>query len=468
MDSQRWKGTEEKGNSGFEEVKSDTIAAISTPYGFGGIGVVRLSGPAALFIAQKVFSKKLEESGRVSVGYVFDPQTEEKIDTALAIYFKAPHSYTGEDIVELQMHGGIKNLEYVLKMLLRYGARIAERGEFTKRAFLNGKMDLIEARAVLELIEAKTERSMKVALKRLFGALSDEIYKIKKDILSVISMVEGPIDFPFDVEEPDPDKLKSEIGAIRKKVKHLISSYNSGKRLQNGVKVAIVGKPNVGKSTLLNALLKFERAIVSEIPGTTRDTVEETVDFFGIPVRFIDTAGVRETDDTIERIGRERSLNTIKESDVVLFLFDSSDDLAEEDFELAKITEGKDRIIVLNKTDLPSKTTINDLKEMFPNEEVIGISALKKDGVETLEKRIFTRIAPSGNESLFITTEREKQILEDALSHLEKAEELLGKNMDELVSEELKEAVISLGVVTGENAPNEILDSIFSRFCIGK
>ncbi len=468
MDSQYRKGTKEKSYSGFEEVNTDTIAAISTPYGYGGIGVVRLSGPTALFIAQKIFSRKIKLPRRAYFGFVFDPDTGEKIDTAIAIYFKAPHSYTGEDVVELQMHGGIKNLEYVLKLLLNFGSRLAERGEFTERAFLNGKMDLIEAAAVIELIEAKTERSLKVASKRLFGELSSEIGKIKNEILSIISIIEGAIDFPFDVEEPEPEDIKKRITEVENEIKNLISSYKSGRRIEEGVKVAIVGKPNVGKSTLLNALLKFERAIVSEIPGTTRDTVEETIDFFGVPVRFIDTAGIRETSDMLEKIGKERAVKTIKESDIILFMFDSNEKLSEEDKKLAELTSGKERIIIINKTDLPQKISVSELRKMFPDEEIIKISALKKEGVENLEKRILEKIAPNENEVLFITTEREKQILEDTLSHLEKAENLVGKGVDELVSEELKEAILSLGVITGESAPQEILNSIFSKFCIGK
>ncbi len=446
---------------------NDTIAAISTPYGFGGIGVVRLSGPAALSTSQKIFSKKIEKPRVAYFGYVFDPQTKEKIDTGIAIYFKAPHSYTGEDIVELQLHGGVKNLEYVLNLLIGEGARLAERGEFTKRAFLNGKMDLIEAEAVLELINAKTEKSLKVAAKRLFGGVSEKLRELKSQILAVISLVEGPIDFPFDVEPPDADLLRDRMESVKKSIKELIATYKSGKRIEEGVRVAIVGKPNVGKSTLLNALLRFDRAIVSEIPGTTRDTVEETIDFFGVPVRFIDTAGVRETEDKVEQIGKERTLKAIKESDIILFLFDASEAISEEDKQLEKLTEGKERIIVLNKMDLPPKTSAEELKRIF-NEQILQISALKKEGLEKLEKAILERIAPKEAESVFITTEREKQNLEEAVKHIEKAESFIGKGMDELISEELKEAIFSIGLISGEEAPQEILNSIFSKFCIGK
>jgi len=447
---------------------NDTIVAISTPYGFGGIGVVRLSGPAALSISQNIFSGKIEKSRNAYFGFVFDPRTGKKIDAGIVIYFKAPHSYTGEDVVELQLHGGIKNLEYVLKLLLLSGARLAERGEFTKRAFLNGKMDLIEAQAVIELIEAKTDKAVKVASSRLFGEVSGKMEKIKREILAAISLVEGPIDFPFDVE-PAPDKeIKERILEVLDGIKSLLQTYKSGKRIENGVKIAIVGKPNVGKSTLLNALLKFDRAIVSEIPGTTRDTVEEIIDFFGVPLRLVDTAGVRETTDKIEKIGKERTLRAIKESDVVLFLFDANDKIDNEDNVLEKFTEGKERIIVLNKTDLPIETSKEKLKRIFKNEEIIQISALKKEGLPMLEQTILRRIAPIQGEAAFITTEREKQILEGAANHINKAIEMIGIGMDELISEELKEAIVDIGLITGEDASEEILNTIFSHFCIGK
>ncbi len=447
---------------------NNTIAAISTPYGFGGIGVVRLSGPTALSISQRIFSKKIVNPRKVYFGFVFDPKSKEKIDSGIAIYFKSPHSYTGEDTIELQLHGGVKNLKYTLKLTLEGGARLAGRGEFTRRAFLNGKLDLVEAQAVIELIEAKTEKAMKVASSRLFGAVSGKMEEIKREMLSIISFVEGPIDFPFDVEPPSDKDLRNKILSVQEKIKSLLITYKSGKRIESGVKIAIVGKPNVGKSTLLNALLKFERAIVSEIPGTTRDTVEETIDFFGVPVRFIDTAGMRETEDRIEKIGRERTKKAINESDIVLFMFDASERIADEDKLLEKLTEGKERIIVLNKTDLPVRTSKEDLQGIFKNEGIVQISALKKEGLNLLERKISERIAPMQEESALITTEREKQGLEDALKHLDKAIAMIGKGTDELISEEMKEAIFSIGLITGEDAPSEILNTIFSSFCIGK
>ncbi|RLD20268.1 MAG: tRNA uridine-5-carboxymethylaminomethyl(34) synthesis GTPase MnmE [Caldiserica bacterium] len=447
---------------------NDTIVAISTPKGFGGIGVVRLSGPTTFFIGQKVFSTTVKKPKTVYTGYIFNPDTKERIDTGIAIYFKAPHSYTGEDVFELQMHGGVKNLELVVKILIQLGARLAKRGEFTRRALLNGKLDLIEAEAVIELIEAKTDKVVKVAAGRLFGGISNKIFEIKKRLLYTISAIEGAIDFPFDVEALDTGQLEKQITDVLNLVKSLLLTYKTGKRIEEGTKVVIAGRTNVGKSTLLNALLKFDRAIVSKIPGTTRDTVEEMIDFFGIPVRFIDTAGVRETKDVIEVLGKERSVKAIQQGDIILFMFDASEILTAEDKKFAKLTDGKDRIIVLNKTDLPAKLTIKELKSLFKNEDIIQISALKKKGIEVLEQIIYDKILPKETETFLITTGREKNCLKDAAKHLEKAKELAGSGRDELVSEELKEVIVLLGMLTGEKVSTEILDTIFSRFCIGK
>ena len=447
---------------------NDTIVAISTPKGFGGIGVVRLSGPTTFFIGQKVFSTTVKKPKTVYTGYIFNPDTKERIDTGIAIYFKAPHSYTGEDVFELQMHGGVKNLELVVKILIQLGARLAKRGEFTRRALLNGKLDLIEAEAVIELIEAKTDKVVKVAAGRLFGGISNKIFEIKKRLLYTISAIEGAIDFPFDVEALDTGQLEKQITDVLNLVKSLLLTYKTGKRIEEGTKVVIAGRTNVGKSTLLNALLKFDRAIVSKIPGTTRDTVEEMIDFFGIPVRFIDTAGVRETKDVIEVLGKERSVKAIQQGDIILFMFDASEILTAEDKKFAKLTDGKDRIIVLNKTDLPAKLTIKELKGLFKNEDIIQISALKKKGIEVLEQIIYDKILPKETETFLITTGREKNCLKDAAKHLEKAKELAGSGRDELVSEELKEVIVLLGMLTGEKVSTEILDTIFSRFCIGK
>ena len=447
---------------------NDTIAAISTPRGFGGVGIIRISGKEALRIAQGIFSVEISESNTVYNGFVFNPDTHEKIDTCIALYFKSPRSYTGEDVVELQMHGGIKNLDLVLSFILANGARLAEKGEFTKRAFLNGKMDLLEAQSVIELIEAKTNEALKLASKKLFGVMSGEVENFRKKVLALLSSIEGAIDFPFDVEPINNEETSDSIKELIGDVQRYLSSYKAGRIIENGAKVVIAGKPNVGKSTLLNTLLKFDRAIVSEIPGTTRDTVEEVIDFFGVPLRLIDTAGLRETGDEIELLGTERTIKAIEESDLVLFIFDASEILSPEDQRLAELTMGKDRIIVVNKTDLPVKLDIERLKEIFNNEKIMEISALKKQGIEELESAVLEHILPSGFESVFVTTEREKGIFEEILFSLNNSLALVGEGNDELIAEELRSVISRLGSLTGESVGDDILKSIFSRFCIGK
>jgi len=447
---------------------SDTIVAISTPRGFGGIGVIRLSGENALDIVSKVFTTRIEKPRYAYYGAIFDPSTKEPIDTGIVVYYKAPHSYTGEDVVEISLHGGIKNLEMVLNILVLLGARIASKGEFTRRAVENKKMDIFEANAVIELIEAKTEKGVLLASKRLFGAVSDRVNEIKESILRIVSEIEVTIDFPFDAEEVNPNEVEKNLNSIKSDIESILSSYKDAKVVLTGLKVAIVGKPNVGKSTLLNALLKFERAIVSEIPGTTRDTVEETIDFFGVPVKIIDTAGIRETEDKVERIGVERSKKAIEEADIVLFVFDASTPLDEMDYALADFTAGKKRIIVLNKSDLPKEVKKEDLKKLFPNETILEISALLKEGITDVEEELKKIIFSVNFDNLLITNQVEYDLLKSVLNHIESALELLKSGTLDLVSEELKEAVEELSSVSGENISKDILDTIFTRFCIGK
>ena len=446
----------------------DTIVAISTPRGFGGIGIVRLSGNEALTIAQKILSKKIAKPRYALYGAVFDPITKAEIDTAVVTYYKAPHSYTGEDVVEISMHGGIKNLEMVLNLLISLGARMAEKGEFTRRAVLNGKMDIFEAKAVVELIEAKTEKAVLLSSKRLFGELSEDVENIRNKILTVNSQIEASIDFPFDVEEVDKNTVRDTLESISSEIKKLLISYNESRVVLDGVRVTIVGKPNVGKSTLLNALLKFDRAIVSEIPGTTRDTVEETVDFYGIPMKIIDTAGIRDSNDALEKLGIERSKRAVETSDLILFVFDASTPLDDTDLELLDFTNGKQRIIVVNKTDLPKAFSEDELKKIIKGEEVIEISALLKEGIDKVEGEIKKRLINIDFDSAFVTNKVEFDILNSALSHIIAGLDLLKTGTLDLVTEELREAIEILGAVSGEALSSEILDTIFSRFCIGK
>ena len=445
---------------------NDTIVAIATPRGFGGIGVIRLSGERALELAQSIFDKRIEKPRYAYYGAITIEGTP--VDTGIVIYYKKPHSYTGEDVAEISMHGGIKNLEMVLNFLISKGARLAEKGEFTKRAVENGKMDIFEANAVIELIEAKTEKGVLLASSRLFGKLSKVVEDLRNRIMEINAKIEATIDFPFDVEEIPKEVLKEALTQIKNDIEKLLSTYKDSKVVFDGVRVAIVGKPNVGKSTLLNALLKFERAIVSEIPGTTRDTIEETIDFFGFPVKVIDTAGIRDSQDVIEKMGVERSKRAIITSDLILFVFDASTPLDEEDLELAEFTSGKSRIIVLNKTDLPKAIDINQLSKLFPNEPIIEISALLKEGIEEVEQAIKKKILNIDIDSILVSNKVEYDLLKNALTNIDHAIENLETQTLDLVSEELREAIEILSSVSGEQIGSEVLSAIFERFCIGK
>jgi tRNA modification GTPase len=450
-------------------VNEDTIVAISTPRGIGGIGVVRISGPSALFITQKIFSKEIKEPNYAYVGFVFDPKTQKRIDTAVATYFKAPHSYTGEDICELSMHGGIVNLEAILKITIQFGERIAQRGEFTKRALLNGKMDLIEANSVIELIEAKTDKALKVASSKLFGELSESVNEFRKNVVELISIIEAPIDFPFDADATPEEVVLVNLEHLKSKALQFLSTYKAGKAFESGANVVIIGKPNVGKSTLLNSLLKFDRAIVSEIPGTTRDTIEEVIDFYGVPIRLIDTAGYRSSAGSIESLGIERTRKAIQEADLVLFVFDAGDEISQEDTILIHLTEGKDRIIVLNKGDVTKVTTSEILEHFFKGEEIVEISALYKKGIDELEKIIYKKIVPNEFDTPLITSEREKSIFEEIVSHIGEAIKIKkDSHNDELVAEELKSALENISDLFGSSVSDEVLNTIFSKFCIGK
>ncbi|MGB9794809.1 tRNA uridine-5-carboxymethylaminomethyl(34) synthesis GTPase MnmE [Caldisericum exile] len=445
---------------------SDTIVAISTPRGFGGIGVIRLSGDKALELAEKIFNKRIEMPRYAYYGAISIEGTP--IDTGIVIYYKKPHSYTGEDVVEISMHGGIKNLEMVLNYLISLGARLAEKGEFTRRAVENGKMDIFEANAVIELIEAKTEKGVLLASSRLFGKLSKAVMSIRNKILEVNSHIEATIDFPMDVEEIPEETLRQSLHEIRDSIEKLLSTYKDSRVVIDGVRIAIVGKPNVGKSTLLNALLKFERAIVSEIPGTTRDTIEEMINFYGFPVKIIDTAGIRESEDIIEKMGVERSKHAIETSDLILFVFDASTPLQEDDLELVRFTEGKMRIIVLNKSDLPKALTKEELSKLFPNEPIIEISALLREGIDEVESEIKNKLLNIDVDSILVSNKVEHDLLSKALTHVNNAIKNLETGTLDLVSEELREAIETLSDVSGENIGENVLNAIFERFCIGK
>lgn len=454
----------------------DTIAAIATPIGSAGIGVIRISGPQTFAIIEQVFSgasKMLSHTARH--GTLVEPISKEPIDDVVVTAFQNPKSYTGEDVVEISCHGGIAVLKSVLGAVLRAGARLAEPGEYTKRAFLNGKIDLTQAEAVNDLIRASTDGARKVALRQLDGKLSQIVKDINHKILGVIAAVEAAIDFPDDVEEPKSDWLVSQISTAMDEIKSLLGSSESGRIYREGLRVVIAGQVNVGKSSLLNALLRHARAIVTPIPGTTRDVIEESLEIHGVPIVAIDTAGVRTTDDPIEKIGVELTEKSIISADLVLLVIDASSELNEDDMLFINRLEDKPMILVLNKIDLlndQAKTKIAEkLLNIFENKiKVVATSASSGIGIDKLENEIASIASKeSGSESILVSNIRHKSSLESAENSLAHALNTihLGRPID-FLGVDLLAARNSLGLVTGETASEDLLDRIFSEFCIGK
>lgn len=447
---------------------TDTIAAIATPIGSAGIGVIRVSGSEALGIASKIFSKGVTElpTHTVHHGTLIDPKTGAAIDDVVLTLFRAPASYTGEDVVEISCHGGIAILKHALSATLDAGARLAEPGEFTKRAFLNGKIDLAQAEAVNDLIRAQTDEARKVALRQLDGALSKRVGEINFRILGVIAAVEAAIDFPDDVPEPEPDWIKSELDGARDDINDLLSSFGRGRVYREGLRLVIAGRVNVGKSSLLNALLRHARAIVTPIPGTTRDVIEESLEINGIPIVAMDTAGLRATEDPVEKIGVERTRESMQSADMVLLVLDATGELS---VSLPGECEGKPAIVVINKVDLvpEDKRKAISIESHMP---VVMTSASTGMGIENLENKIAEIAAAStAGESVLVSNTRHQRLLISASESLEQALGTLDRNEPiDLLSVDLTAARNSLGLITGESASEDLLDRIFSEFCIGK
>ena len=453
----------------------DTIAAISTPQGEGGIGVVRISGPSALYIARQIFRGKREgmdlKSHRLYYGEIIDPDRRERIDEVLLAFLKGPRSYTGEDTVEIYGHGGTLVLTRILQVVLRKGARLAEPGEFTKRAFLNGRLDLSQAEAVIDVIRAKTDLGLSVAQDQLKGRLSMEINRIKDGLADLLAHVEAELDFPDeeDVGELSREAIVDGISEAKRDIERLLATYEEGMALREGLKVVILGRPNAGKSSLLNALLEEERAIVTPIPGTTRDVIEEVLNIKGLPVRLMDTAGLRKTMDEVESIGVRFAKERLKAADLVLYVVDGSGDV-EEDMDLIK---GIDRrvMVVINKKDLVDTVRIKALKGYFKDYRRVVISALSGEGIEDLKEAIYREVMkhPCREGEVLITRERHRICLEEALHALSRGEETLAHGLPrEFLASELRIALNSLGRITGEVTTEEILERIFSHFCVGK
>ncbi len=452
----------------------DTIAAISTPPGEGGIGVVRISGPSALHIAKRIFRGRREgmelKSHRLYHGEIVDPERGERIDEVLLAFLKGPHSYTGEDTIEIYGHGGTLVLTRVLEVALRCGARLAEPGEFTKRAFLNGRLDLSQAEAVIDVIRAKTDLSLAIAQDQLKGRLSMEIKRLKDGLTDLLAHVEAELDFP---EEEDVDELSAEaiisgISEARRGIEALLATYEEGIALREGLKVVILGRPNAGKSSLLNALLMEERAIVTPIPGTTRDVIEEVLDIKGVPVRLMDTAGLREAKDEVESIGLRFTRERMEAADLILYVIDGSGRV-DEDLEVLRGIK-KRVIVVINKEDLIDEVRLRELEALFWGYKRVVTSALYGRGIDGLKDAIYREVVRHpGRTEVIITRERHKVCLEEALQALSRGEEVLNKRLPrEFLASELRIALDRLGRITGEVTTEEILDRIFSHFCVGK
>jgi tRNA modification GTPase len=458
-------------------VIDDTIAAVSTPPGEGGIGIIRLSGPLSIKIVTAIFSPGKDgtlvnsfESHRLNYGYIFDPSTGERVDEVLLSIMRAPGTYTREDIVEINSHSGIIVLKKILHMVLTCGARLAEPGEFTKRAFLNGRIDLTQAEAVMDLIRARTDASLKVAMNQVEGKLSKEIKNIYKNLAELLAHIEADIDYPEDDISPvDFMSLDRKVKDIIIEIEELINTADQGKILREGIKVAIVGRPNAGKSSLLNGLLGENRAIVTDIPGTTRDTIEEYLNLEGFPVEIIDTAGIRKTIDIVETMGVNKTYEIISKADLVLYLIDVSHDLHEEELEIINNIPENKIILVFNKIDLPQRLKRSEALLSFNSVET---SLLCEEGVNKIKKSILSFIYRghvSHKESIFISNLRHRKALVNCrISLLEFREALKRGFSSDIIAIDLKNSLDFLGEITGDNVTEDLLNRIFENFCVGK
>jgi tRNA modification GTPase len=461
----------------------DTIAAISTAYGPAGIGIIRISGPNAAEVADRVFQSKKgitleqQDTYRVTYGYIKD-RNGQMLDEALALTMWAPHSFTGENIVELQCHGGAVVLKKVLDLLLAAGARLAEPGEFSKRAFLNGRLDLSQAEAIMDVINAKTETALQAATNNLQGRLAREIKECRQEILELIAYLEADIDFPEeDIERLHQEEFLSRLQKTAEKIKRILQTFRSGRIIREGLKTVLIGKPNVGKSSLLNTLLQAKRAIVTDIPGTTRDTIEEYYNLGGIPLVLIDTAGIRQTEDLVEKLGVAKTKDMSKEADLILYLLDLTTGLTSEDREFLQELPAEKVLVLVNKVDLMAGETDGEQQEQALREQLAGyrvlfISATERIGIKELEEAIQNLFFSQGLEikdEVFLTNIRHKRALDAALEAVESARQgILTATPADFLSIDLQGALTSLGEITGETVDEEIIHQIFAQFCLGK
>ena len=456
---------------------ADTIAAVATAMTASGIGIIRISGPKSREIAGKIYrskggKKRIENVPSHTIQYGFICDEDEIIDEVLVMVMDAPRSYTGENTVEIDCHGGVLAMKRVLETVVKYGARPAEPGEFTKRAFLNGRIDLSQAEAVIDVINAKNEYALKSSISQLRGNIQRVIKEIRQGIIYQIAYIESALDDPEHISiDGYGDTLKGEISLLKEKLNGLLDTVREGKLMKEGIKTVIVGKPNAGKSSLLNLLVGEERAIVTDIAGTTRDILEETIVLHGISLRMIDTAGIRDTDDVVEKIGVKKAVENAKDADLILYVVDSSVPLDENDKEIIELLKDKKAIVILNKMDLQQQVTEEDLKEKT-NHPVVAVSAKEEEGIEFLEtkiKEMFFEGNLSFNDEIYITNMRHKAAIEDAKRSLELVENSIEMQMPEdFFSIDLMNAYEALGSIIGESVGEDLVNEIFSKFCTGK
>lgn len=457
----------------------DTIVAPATPIGEGGIGIVRISGSKALEIADKIFMSKdgkkpsKYKTYSVHYGHIIEGINKNILDEVLLTVMRAPKSYTKEDVVEINCHGGIQAVKDVLDLVMEQGARLAEPGEFTKRAFLNGRIDLVQAEAVLDVIRAKTEGSLRAAMGQLDGKLSKDVSFIFDSLIDMASHIEAAIDFPD--EELDiikEDGLAGKAQELTSRIKYLIDSFNEGVVLREGVLAVICGKPNAGKSSLMNLLLKRDRVIVAPIPGTTRDAVEEMINIKGIPIRLVDTAGIGAIKDVLYKMSSDKSKHYIERSDIVLLMLDASTKIDEEDLALMKLVGDKKKVVIINKTDLDKKTDKKSVSALFKKDVIIEMSVEKKKNIELLEETILDTVYSgkfTQGEGAIITNARHKELLDKAFNSMLSAAKLIRESSHpELIAIDIKEAAFNLGLIIGRSVSDDVMDRIFEKFCIGK
>ncbi|MGX0550618.1 tRNA modification GTPase [Staphylococcus hominis] len=456
----------------------DTITSISTPMGEGAIGIVRLSGPEAVEIGDKLYKgkKKLKDvpSHTINYGHIIDPETDEVVEEVMISVLHAPKTFTREDIIEINCHGGILTINRILELTMTHGARMAEPGEYTKRAFLNGRIDLSQAEAVMDFIRSKTDRASKVAMNQIEGRLSDLIKRQRQSILEILAQVEVNIDYPEydDVEDATTEFLLAQSKKIKNEIDQLLETGTQGKIMREGLSTVIVGKPNVGKSSMLNNLIQDNKAIVTEVAGTTRDVLEEYVNVRGVPLRLVDTAGIRDTEDIVEKIGVERSRKALSEADLILFVLNNNEPLTEEDRTLYEVIKNEDAIVIVNKTDLERRLDIEEVKTMIGDTSLIQTSMLKQEGIDELELQIrdlFFGGEVQNQDMTYVSNSRHISLLKQARQTIQDAIDAAeaGIPMD-MVQIDLTRTWEILGEIIGESASDELINQLFSQFCLGK